>query len=61
MLYNNKETNICKIKHHKKNIEYEKYLSHKLFCTNKFKNTYSAEVYDCLHKPRYPIFTTSKY
>jgi len=61
MFYKSKETNICKIKHNKKIVEYEKYLSHKLFCTNKFKNTYSTEVYDCLHKPRYQTFSTSKH
>ena len=56
-----KETNICKIKHNKEIIKYEQFQSHKMYCINKFKNTYSNEVYNCLHKPRYPTFTTSKY
>ena len=54
-----KETNICKIKHHKQIVEYEQFLNHKMFRINKLKNIYSKEVYDCLHKPRYPTFTTS--
>ncbi len=53
-----KEINICKIKHDKKKVEYERFIGRRMFCTNKFKNTYSAEVYNCLHKPRYPTFNT---
>lgn len=56
-----KESNICKIKYHKKIIEYQQRVSHKMFCINKIKNTNSTEVYNCLHKPHYPTFTTSKY
>ena len=54
-----KETNICKIKHDTKITGYELFIGHKMFCTNKLKNTYSSELYDCLHNPRYPSFTTS--
>ena len=42
-----KEINICKIKHDKKQMEYERFIDRKMFCTNKFKNTYSTEVYNC--------------
>ena len=53
-----KEINICKIKHDKKQMEYERFIDRKMFCTNKFKNTYSTAVYNCLPKPRYPTSTT---
>ena len=56
-----KEPNICKIKHKNRIMKYERFLSHKMFCINKLKNMYNKEVYDCLHEPRYPTFTTSKY
>lgn len=53
-----KEPNICKIKHKKRIMKYERFLSHKMFCINKLKDTLSTEVYNCLHVPRYPKFTT---
>ena len=54
-------TNICNIKHNKQIIKYEHFHCHKMFRINKFKNTYSTELYNCLHNPRYPTFSITKY